>query len=57
MQARVKPLVVSGQAVHLCVKAFLSQSSALRVLAPFLSKDWDIFGNADTLLKVAKLTG
>ena len=57
LQARVKPLVVGGQAVNLWAKACLSQVDELREFEPFLSKDCDLVGDSETLMILARETG
>jgi len=47
------PLLVGGQAVNLWAKAMLHQVPALEQFQPFLSKDCDVYGNVEFLMRHA----
>ena len=51
------PLLIGGQAVNLWALAFLPRSPSLAALAPFLSKDCDLYGGTETLIRLAKQSG
>jgi hypothetical protein len=50
------PLLVGGQAVNLWAMVYARGSEALGRLEPFLSHDCDLFGDADTLRRLAAAT-
>lgn len=52
-----RPLVVGGQAVSIWAKTYVGDDLELQKLQPFLSKDCDLYGNADTLQALARATG
>jgi hypothetical protein len=50
------PLLVGGQAVNLWAMVYVRDSQVLARLEPFLSRDCDLYGDADTLLRLGALT-
>lgn len=51
--AKPQPLLIGGQAVNLWAKVMLQQVPELDRLQPFLSKDCDVYGTSDFLLRHA----
>jgi hypothetical protein len=56
LQSDPQPLLVGGQAVNLWAEVFLQNSPELERLQPFLSRDCDLFGNQDLLVRLARDT-
>lgn len=50
------PLLVGGQAVNLWALVYARNSAVLAELEPFLSRDCDLFGDSDTLRRLAEAT-
>jgi len=50
------PLLVGGQAVNLWAMVYVRDSAVLSQLEPFLSRDCDLYGDADTLVRLAQTT-
>ena len=50
------PLLVGGQAVNLWAMVYARDSEVLARLEPFLSRDCDLYGDADTLRRLAAAT-
>ena len=50
------PLLVGGQAVNLWAMVYVRDSEVLAQLEPFLSRDCDLFGDVDTLLRLGNAT-
>ena len=54
LQTQPQPLLVGGQAVNLWAQFFLHGSAELKQMQPFLSRDCDLLGTADLLLRLAR---
>jgi hypothetical protein len=50
------PLLVGGQAVNLWAMVYARNSEVLRRLEPFLSRDCDLYGDRDTLMRLGQAT-
>jgi len=51
------PLLVAGQAVNLWATVYARDSELLRRLQPFVSRDCDLYGDAELLFRLAASTG
>lgn len=52
-----RPLLVAGQAVNLWALVYSQRFSNLARMQPFVSRDCDLFGDAETLTRLANATG
>jgi hypothetical protein len=52
-----QPLLVAGQAVNLWAMLYARISQALARMQPFVSRDCDLFGDAETVCRLAAASG